>query len=50
MRFHPETDTGKPLHELAELGELADRYGLTYGSPQWMDDIAQRYRLNPPSH
>lgn len=41
---------GRPLHELPEFGELADEYGLTYGSPEWMDDIAQRYGLNPPSH
>ena len=24
---------GKSLHELPEFGELADKYGLTYGSP-----------------
>ena len=23
---------------------------LTYGTPGWMDDIRQRYGLNPPSH
>ncbi|WP_235852623.1 hypothetical protein [Mycobacterium interjectum] len=33
-----------------ELGELADKCGLTYGSPDWMDDIARRYGLNPSSH
>jgi hypothetical protein len=38
------------LHELPEFGELADKYGLTYGTPAWMDDIVQRYGLNRPSH
>lgn len=47
---HADDPAGKPLHELPEFGELADRYGLTYGSPEWMDDIAKRYGLNPPSH
>jgi hypothetical protein len=30
--------------------ELADKFGLTYGAPAWMDDIRQRYGLSPPSH
>jgi quercetin dioxygenase-like cupin family protein len=47
---HDQGPAGTPLHELPEFGELADKYGLTYGSPEWMDDIAQRYGLNPPSH
>ena len=38
------------LHELPEFGELADKYGLTCGYPDWMDDIVARYGLNPPSH
>ena len=38
------------LHELPEFAELADKYGLTYGYPDWMDDVATRYGLNPPSH
>ncbi|OBF84536.1 cupin [Mycobacterium sp. 852002-51163_SCH5372311] len=41
---------GTPLHELSEFGELAEKYGLTYGDPEWMDDIVRRYRLNRPSH
>jgi mannose-6-phosphate isomerase-like protein (cupin superfamily) len=41
---------GTPLHELSEFGELAEKYGLTYGDPEWMGDIVRRYRLNPPSH
>jgi hypothetical protein len=47
---HANDPAGKILHELPEFGELADRYGLTYGNPDWMDDIRQRYRLNPPTH
>ena len=42
--------SGKPLHELAEFGELATKYGLTYGTPDWLDGIVARYGLNPPSH
>ncbi|MEU8950979.1 cupin domain-containing protein [Streptomyces sp. NPDC048489] len=30
--------------------ELADRYGLTYGHPDWLDDVVQRYGLVPPTH
>ena len=41
---------GEVLHELPEFGELADKYGLTYGTPAWMDGIRQRYGLNAPSH
>lgn len=40
---HADDPVGKVLHELPDFGELADKYGLTYGSPGWMDDIAQRY-------
>jgi mannose-6-phosphate isomerase-like protein (cupin superfamily) len=47
---HAHDPVGKPLHELPEFGELANKYGLTYGSPAWMDDIALRYGLNSPSH
>lgn len=47
---HAQDPAGTPLHLLPEFGKLADKYGLTYGSPAWMDDIAQRYGLNPPSH
>jgi quercetin dioxygenase-like cupin family protein len=41
---------GKPLHETPEFGELATKYGLTYGTPDWLDGIVARYGLNPPSH
>ncbi|MFE5141211.1 cupin domain-containing protein [Streptomyces sp. NPDC057950] len=30
--------------------ELAAKYGLTYGHPEWLDDVIQRYGLTPPTH
>ncbi|WP_099039683.1 cupin domain-containing protein [Mycobacterium neglectum] len=42
--------TGRNLHEAPEFVELALKYGLTYGSPDWMDDIVARYGLTPPTH
>ena len=42
---HADDPVAKVLHELPEFGQLADKYGLTYGSPEWMDDIAARYGL-----
>ena len=47
---HANDAAGRLSHELPEFEELADKYGLTYGTPAWLDDIAQRYGLNPPSH
>jgi mannose-6-phosphate isomerase-like protein (cupin superfamily) len=47
---HADDPAGRMLHELPEFAELADKYGLTYGNPDWMDDIRRRYGLNPPSH
>ncbi|MEE6178907.1 cupin domain-containing protein [Mycobacterium sp. 050134] len=38
------------VRERPEFRELADKYGLTYGSPDWCDDIVRRYGLNPPTH
>jgi len=32
------------------FAELAAQYGLTYGHPEWLDDIVRRYRLTPPTH
>ena len=42
---HGNDPVGKVLHELPEFGEPAEKYGLTYGTPDWMDDIRQRYGL-----
>jgi quercetin dioxygenase-like cupin family protein len=47
---HTNGSVGKSLHELPEFGELADKYGLTYGDPDCMGDIVRRYGLKPPSH
>jgi mannose-6-phosphate isomerase-like protein (cupin superfamily) len=33
-----------------DFTELADKYGLTYGSPDWVDGVVERYGLNPPTH
>lgn len=41
---------GAPLHESAEFAELAKKYGLTYGTPDWLDDVVRRYGLSPATH
>ncbi|MGI8329557.1 cupin domain-containing protein [Actinomadura scrupuli] len=41
---------GVNLHETTEFVELATRYGLTYGNPDWLDDVVARYGLTPPTH
>ena len=30
--------------------ELAATYGLTYGHPDWLDDVVRRHGLTPPVH
>ncbi|GIH28650.1 cupin [Acrocarpospora phusangensis] len=45
-----EPPAGMSLHETAEFTELAERYGLTYGDPDWLDDVVARYGLTPPTH
>lgn len=47
---HSDDPPGHPLHELPDFIALADKYGVTYGNPDWMDDIIRRYDLNLPSH
>jgi quercetin dioxygenase-like cupin family protein len=39
-----------PSHESAQFTELAAKYGLTYGRPDWLDDVVARYGLTPPTH
>jgi quercetin dioxygenase-like cupin family protein len=39
-----------PLHESPEFAELAEKYGLAYGTPDWLDDVVARYGLTPPTH
>lgn len=41
---------GASLRESADFENLAAKYGLTYGTPDWMDDIVRRYGLTPPTH
>lgn len=41
---------GTPLHESDEFKELATKYGLTYGTPDWMADVVRRYGLSPATH
>ena len=32
----------------ATVGELADRYGLSFGAADWLPDLIARYNLDPP--
>lgn len=34
----------------ADFTALAGKYGLTYGRPDWVDDVVERYGLDPPTH
>jgi quercetin dioxygenase-like cupin family protein len=43
-------DGAGSLHESDEFAALAAKYGLTYGNPDWLDDVVTRYGLNPPTH
>ena len=47
---HSDEPPGHPLHELPDFVALGDKYGVTYGNPDWMEDIIRRYHLNRPSH
>jgi quercetin dioxygenase-like cupin family protein len=38
------------LHATPEFQELAAKYGLTYGNPDWLDDVVSRYGLRAPTH
>ena len=43
-------DRSESLHRLPEFTELAEKYGLVYGNPDWLDDVVRRYGLESPSH
>jgi quercetin dioxygenase-like cupin family protein len=45
-----EPTAGVNLRETPEFAELATRYGLTYGNPDWLDGVVARYGLTPPTH
>jgi quercetin dioxygenase-like cupin family protein len=38
------------LHETSAFADLAARYGMTYGAPDWLADVVARFRLRPPTH
>jgi quercetin dioxygenase-like cupin family protein len=46
----PAGDPATARHQLPEFVELAEKYGLTYGRPDWLADVVQRYGLTPPTH
>jgi mannose-6-phosphate isomerase-like protein (cupin superfamily) len=35
--------------DLTQLAALAETYGVQFGEPDWLPDIIDRYKLNPPS-
>jgi hypothetical protein len=43
-------EDGPNLHETDDFAKLAQKYGLTYGNPDWLDDVLARYGLNMPTH
>jgi hypothetical protein len=47
---HSADAAASNLHVLPEFQELADKYGLTYGTPDWLADIVNRYGLRSPTH
>jgi len=44
------TVASKNLHQTDAFAKLATEYGLTYGTPDWLDDVVVRYGLRPPTH
>lgn len=42
--------TGPHLHTSPAFIELAEKYGLTYGTPEWLADVVARYGLAAPTH
>ena len=45
-----DSNPAASLHESAEFIELAQKYGLTYDTPDWLDDVVRRYGLSPATH
>lgn len=50
LMSHTDDPAAPLLHELPEFAELAKKYGLTYGVPDWLDDVVRRYGLERPTH
>ncbi|GAA4586245.1 cupin domain-containing protein [Planotetraspora phitsanulokensis] len=44
-----EATPGVNVRETPEFAELARRYGLTHGRPDWYDDVVVRYGLTSPT-
>ena len=38
------------LHKTTAFAELAEKYGVTYGEPDWLADVIDRFHLTPPTH
>lgn len=38
------------LHKTTAFADLAAKYGLTYGEPDWLADVVGRFHLTPPTH
>ena len=34
--------------QVAQIAEIAGRYGLQFGEPDWLPDVISRYHLTPP--
>jgi mannose-6-phosphate isomerase-like protein (cupin superfamily) len=45
-----EPASGVSLRGMPEFADLAAKYGLTYGMPDWVDDVVTRYGLTPSNH
>ncbi|TDD36019.1 cupin domain-containing protein [Nonomuraea terrae] len=43
-----EPPAGLSVRETPEFAGLAERYGLTSGTPDWLDDVVARYGLTHP--
>jgi quercetin dioxygenase-like cupin family protein len=50
IESHSDDLPGRPLYELPDFVALADKYGVTYGNPAWVEDVIRRYKLDQPSH
>jgi hypothetical protein len=50
MSGEAKANPGVPLHDPADFIDLATKYGLTNGMPDWLDDVIRRYGLTPAPH
>ena len=48
---HDLTVTEPPPGGYSVIGSgLAEKYSVTYGTPDWLDDVVRRYGLSPTTH